>query len=283
MIQHRTSFGRALFVAAVLLASTAALGFSQSAPHANGSRSSEPGVLVISVQPGSPAEKAGLSRGDIILDVNGSAVDNVRDVRDAISSHKQGDTISLNVRHGDARKKLSVALGEKDGRVYVGALLLPAESDHTSMAADQKSWPWALSEVAIVARVSPGGPADKAGIRNGDVILSVDGVRVDANHSLSALIHDKKIGDKVTLAVWTRQTSMDNTPQDVKVTLGSTPDRTKPWLGVEYRMNFSTAFLDPRGVFLPLANIQAPDLSRSLPYVPALPETRIASIAAPVV
>jgi len=60
---------RALLVAAVLMAATAALGFSQSALKvaSNGAFgvSSEPGVLVISVEPGSPAEKAGIARGDV--------------------------------------------------------------------------------------------------------------------------------------------------------------------------------------------------------------------------
>ena len=167
-----------LVLATTLLASTAVFGFSQNVPSAKPNVPPEPGVLVISVQAGSPAEKAGLARGDIILDINGTAVNSLRDARDAIASHKNGETISLNVRHGDVQKTLSVALGEKSGRVYMGALLLPDERERTgTVTPDEGNWQWALSEGAIVANVSSGGPADKAGIKKGDVILSVDGGR----------------------------------------------------------------------------------------------------------
>ena len=216
------------------------------------------------------------------MDINGSAVNSIHDVRDAISPHKQGDTISLKVQHGDTQKTLSVALGEKDGHVYIGAMLFPDEHERTGMGTNQM-WPSALSEGAIVAKVSPGGPADKAGIKKGNVILSVDGVQVDANHSLSSLIQDKKIGDTVTLSVWSGGTSMDKAPQDVKVTLGSTPDKMKPWLGVEYRMGLPAAFLNPWSNFPPLADIHAPDFGWTLPHIPALPDVRMPSATAPVI
>jgi len=257
MTQHSTFLRRALVIAGVLLASTAALGFSQSASGTNPGRPSEPGVLVISVQAGSPAEKAGLARGDIILDINGSAVNSQRDVREAISSHKQGETISFAVRHGDAQKTLSVVLGEKNGRVYAGLLLLPDERERTGMMGPGREiLPGELREGAFVASVASGGPADKAGIKRGDIILSVDGVQIDADHSLSSLIQDKKIGDTVTLTVKSRQEQADKAPRELKVMLGSTPDKKKPWLGVEYRMGFPAAFLAPWGDFPPVADIQ---------------------------
>jgi S1-C subfamily serine protease len=238
---------RALLIAAVLLAMTAALGFSQSAPkdssNATPGHPSQPGVLVVSVQSGSPAEKAGIARGDIILDVNGTAVNTQADMRQAVASHKAGDTITLKVRHGDAEKTLTVALGAMEGHAYVGVLLFPEGQERMGMRDNtNKDWPW-ISQGVIVARVASGSPADKAGLKRGDVILSVDGVFVDTDHSLSALIQQKKSGDTVTLSVQSGWPQTDKGPRDVKVTLGNSPDKKVAWLGVSYREGFPVADL----------------------------------------
>jgi len=254
---------RALLAAAVLLGATAALGFSQSASDANPGHPSEPGVLVISVEPGSPAEKAGVVRGDIITEVNGAAVNRLADIRQAIASHKQGDLLSVKVRHGDENKTLSVSLGEKNGRPYMGLLLFPEGQGRFGMrGGNDHGWPWTLSEGALVARVTSGGPADKAGIKRGDIILSVDGVPVDADHGLSALIQDKKIGDTITLSIRARTAPADTAPRDLKVTLGSTPDKKRPWLGVAYRQGFPGAFMPGSG-FPPAPWTPGPGLPES--------------------
>ncbi len=257
MVNPSTFIRRALVTAAVLLASSAALGFSQSASSGSTGHPSEPGVLVVSVQAGSPAEKAGITRGDIILDINGAAVNTQRDLREAILPHTQGDSVSVTLRHGDAQKTLSVALEQRNGRAYLGVLLFP-EGRRLGMSGPGAGLPWDVAQGAFVARVASGGPADKAGIRRGDVILSVDGVPVDAEHSLSSLIQDRNVGDTVTLSVRAFGHSKDATPRDLKVTLGSTPDKKKAWLGVEYRTGFPAAVVAPEAPALP-----GPDMPRA--------------------
>jgi S1-C subfamily serine protease len=256
---------RALVIAAVLLAGAAALGFSQSASDSNPGHPSEPGVLVVTVQSGSPAQTAGIVRGDIITDINGAAVNSPREVSQAIASHKQGDTIQVKVRHGDDQRTLSVALGERNGRPYMGVLLFPEEHWRYGMRAPQgHGWPWSFSEGALVARVASGSPADKAGIKRGDVILSVDGTKVDGDHSLSSLIKDRKIGDTVTLSVTTAHEPAGK-PRDVKVTLATSPDKKTAWLGIEYRQPAPTAFM-PWGDFPPAAEL----MPRGSPPQPVL-------------
>ena len=267
---HTSSIARrALLIAAVLMAMTAALGFAQNAPkdtsNATPGYPSEPGVLVVSVESGSPAEKAGIARGDIILEVNGAAVNTQADVRKAVTSHKEGEAITLKVRHGDTEKTVAVALGARDGRAYMGVLLFPEEQERMGMRDNaERDWPWLSSQGAIVARVASGGPADKAGLKRGDVILSVDRVSVGTDHSLSSLIQQKRSGDTVMLSVQSGRPQADKGPRDVKVTLGSSPDKKGAWLGVSYREGFPIADLmiprDGQPDFA-MPGLMAPELS----------------------
>jgi serine protease Do len=54
--------------------------------------------------------------------------------------------------------------------------------------------------------VIPGSPADKAGIVENDIILEIDGKKVDQENDLSKMIRNKNIGDEVTLKVWSKGT-----------------------------------------------------------------------------
>ena len=62
--------------------------------------------------------------------------------------------------------------------------------------------------------VVPGGPADKAGIKAGDIILMVNGERIGGNDSLTSLVQQYNVGDAVTLKIF-----RDNKESDIKVVL----------------------------------------------------------------
>ena len=53
------------------------------------------------------------------------------------------------------------------------------------------------SEVSVV----PGSAADKAGLKNGDIILAADGQKIDKDHSLAKIVQAKKPGDKIVLKI----------------------------------------------------------------------------------
>jgi S1-C subfamily serine protease len=54
---------------------------------------------------------------------------------------------------------------------------------------------------AIVLRVTPGSPADQAGLREGDIILKINDDQLDEDHSLVQTLLKYKVGDQVTLTV----------------------------------------------------------------------------------
>jgi S1-C subfamily serine protease len=85
-----------------------------------------------------------------------------------------------------------------------------------------------------VTGVVAGGPAEKAGLKQGDVILSVDGTNVDPRHSLTDLIAAKKVGDTVTLSVQAEAGGQSPEAREVKVTLEKSPTSGGPYAGIQY-------------------------------------------------
>jgi len=76
------------------------------------------------------------------------------------------------------------------------------------------------SSTADVPAVFPGSPADDAGLKSGDIIVAVDGDRVDADHDLATRILPHQPGDHVTMSVVS-----GGSTREVTVTLGTLPDQ----------------------------------------------------------
>lgn len=74
-----------------------------------------------------------------------------------------------------------------------------------------------VPEGAYIIEIVADGPADKAGLEEGDIVMSVDGSRLTGdNAELAKVLQSKKVGDQVTLHVW-----RDGKESDIKVTLGN--------------------------------------------------------------
>lgn len=77
-----------------------------------------------------------------------------------------------------------------------------------------------VPEGAYVREVVEGSPADKAGIKKGDIIIKLDGKRAQGEDGLAKLISQKKIGDSVDISVWREGKTID-----LKATLESAPSQ----------------------------------------------------------
>lgn len=87
-----------------------------------------------------------------------------------------------------------------------------------------------LGGAALITEVMEGSPADKAGLRRGDIILAVDGERLSQTYSLADALSKHRPGDKVKLTVWER-----GRRREITVTLAPHPDdASRPYLGVRY-------------------------------------------------
>jgi putative serine protease PepD len=77
---------------------------------------SRPGALVVTVQPGGPAAKAGIAAGDSIVKIDGIDISDAAALSSALAEHQPGDTITLSVIGTDGNSRTaSVTLGELPG------------------------------------------------------------------------------------------------------------------------------------------------------------------------
>ncbi|WP_199540371.1 DegQ family serine endoprotease [Paraburkholderia kururiensis] len=92
------------------------------------------------------------------------------------------------------------------GKVVRGRIAV-AIGEVTKDVADSLGLPKAQG--ALVSSVEPGGPADKAGVQPGDIILKFNGQSVDAATDLPRMVGDTKPGTKATVTVWRKGQTRD--------------------------------------------------------------------------
>jgi serine protease Do len=141
------------------------------------------GALVADVTAGSPAEKAGLRRGDIVVAINGEPVDETRELSLKVAMLSPGTTARLKVIRDGREIDVPVVLGEQPSeRRAAGSPAAPeperalegvAASNLTPQIRRQLDLPAGVTGVVVV-RVDPGSPAAEAGLRRGDVIQEVN-------------------------------------------------------------------------------------------------------------
>jgi serine protease Do len=143
------------------------------------------GVLVNSVLDGSPAAKAGIKVGDVIVAVDGRPVVRSDEVVRSVQGHNVGQQVKLTVLREGARRELAMATAEApDEKPGQEAMAQGRGGD-----APRGKYGVALKDLtpeiarelgvragrgAVVEGVEPGSPADHAGLAEGDVILEID-------------------------------------------------------------------------------------------------------------
>ena len=137
------------------------------------------GVLVADVIKGGPGEAAGLKPGDVIIELNGAKIREVPELQRRVANVTPGQSVAVGVVRDRAPQKLRVRVGEMPTDEPVVATPGPAPEGFglqvealSPDSAERLSLPFA--EGLLVVDVASGGPADRAGLRRGDVIREVD-------------------------------------------------------------------------------------------------------------
>src|SRR5881296_480841 len=163
------------------------------------------GVLVAEVMKGSPAETAGLRAGDVVVELSGTPIKEVPDLQRRIASIKPGQTMKLTVIRDKKPVAVSVKIGE-----------MPADEPVVAEAPGNDEWglnvesltgdaalrlDLPVSRGLFVTEVQPGSPAEKAGLRRGDVILELSRRPADDAAALFKALSALKPGESVLIYV----------------------------------------------------------------------------------
>ncbi|MCC6414721.1 MAG: DegQ family serine endoprotease [Opitutaceae bacterium] len=167
------------------------------------------GALVTDVTPDSPADKAGLKSGDIITKVNGQTVADPRRLQFAVIRLAPGTEVTVEYLRDKETKTATFKLGELDGKDLAGGASADSDegvldgvavTDLTPQLRAQMRIPDRL-EGALVSAVDPSTPSARDGLREGDVILSLDR-RAVRNAEEAVKLSEEIKGPKVLVRIW---------------------------------------------------------------------------------
>lgn len=190
----------------------------------------ERGAEITRVEDDSPASKAGLKTGDVVLEYNGQRVEGTEQFVRMVRETPEGRQARLVVSRDGATQNVTATIGaRKGGSVFVGQPFdseklrqqmdklkeqIRIQPDVPKMSLSWSSGPlgitaqslesqlaeyFGVKEGVLVAAVTKDSAAEKAGIKAGDVILKVDEAKVTAPREITSAI--RKLGDRLTFPV----------------------------------------------------------------------------------
>jgi serine protease Do len=161
------------------------------------------GALVAEVNDRSPAEKAGIKRGDVIVAYDGNKIDDSAALPALVAASKVGKTVPVEILRDGKSQTINVTVSKlKDETVAL-------EGKH-----EKSSWGLALRELrpqdrsrlgvrdrdgVLIENVIPGSPAADAGVQPGDIILQVNRMTVDSVDAVKAEVAKAKADQPLLL------------------------------------------------------------------------------------
>jgi serine protease Do len=199
------------------------------------------GVLVAGVNEGSPAEGAGIGKGDVIVALDTKDIEDASGLVRMVSKRKPGETVTIAILRDGQKKAIKVTLGrrpkgaeedftirlpksklpeEREGRdVEIPDIGLPnlesvAPLEHFKLEVDRGRLGvnvvdlnpdlgsyFRTTKGALVTEVLKDTAAEEAGIKAGDIIVKADGKPVENREELIRILSKREVGDKVELVV----------------------------------------------------------------------------------
>jgi len=166
--------------------------------------------LIRACRPGSPAAEAGLQQGDRIVEIEGRPVRRAAEAKQEISRRYAGEKLHLAVMRKDQRLEFDVELV---------ARLLPYEHPFLGILPRRDKG----APGVTVRYVYPESPAAAAGLRPGDVVVSLAGEPAADRHALAAQLSRYKPGQTLTL-----RRQREGREQEVEITPGRLPEALPP-------------------------------------------------------
>ncbi|MEM7082498.1 MAG: DegQ family serine endoprotease [Pseudomonadota bacterium] len=143
------------------------------------------GAIVRTIQPGSAAEKAGLQVEDVIVSVDGKAVKNPLELRNAIGLQREGKQVEIGYYRDGKLQKVAAVLGSENRLQAASVDGAPSDTLHPGLRgatfanlADSRST--SDADGVLVTEVDPNSPAARYGLESGDIVTRVNRKRVSS-------------------------------------------------------------------------------------------------------
>ncbi len=166
------------------------------------------GVVVSDVQKASPAARAGLQRGDVIVSFQGKDVTSASGLRNAVALQSPGALVKMGVLRNGQNTTMQVRLGETPGKEQAGAGPASTQNELKGLSLaplnarlrQQFDLPADINQGVVVTDVSRAGPAAAMGLRKGDVILEVNRQPVSSASDFAKAY--RKVKDRVLFLIY---------------------------------------------------------------------------------
>ncbi|HEY1078004.1 MAG TPA: DegQ family serine endoprotease [Fontimonas sp.] len=132
------------------------------------------GAVVTRVLPKSPADKAGVQAEDLILSANGKTIETFAQLRNIVGLMRVGEVVELKVLRDGKPKTLKITIGKDDEAAAAGEELHPRLAGATFAPVDDSAKTGGPDQGIVIQAIAQGSPAARSGLRQGDVILSVN-------------------------------------------------------------------------------------------------------------
>lgn len=179
------------------------------------------GVLVNEVVEDSPAEEAGIKKKDVIMKYKGKKVKDTGDLTTWVRETKPGEEVRLEIIRDGKKKKPKVIIGklprsysylysdDLDFYPYPGyqGFSIGAKSGYLGVVLEGLTeqlgdyFGAKDGDGALITEVEEDSPAEKAGLKAGDVIVKIDGEEIEDPGDVVEVVMDKEEGDKVKISV----------------------------------------------------------------------------------
>ena len=176
------------------------------------------GVVLSDVAPGSPAAKAGLEPGDVVLSLDGKPMENGRQFRINVYTRGVGEQVAVEVRRGDRTLNVRVPVverandtGELEALIGSQQVIRPLGIVALDLTAPIAAMlpPVRRQQGAVVARVTPETPYSQQGrLQPGDVIYALNGKLVDSVEDLKGTSSELKPSAAAVLLIERQSTLM---------------------------------------------------------------------------
>jgi len=172
------------------------------------------GALVSQVLPDSPAEKAGLQQGDIVTKIDGKPINLSSDLPHIVGRIKPDTLVSASIVRGRRVMEVQIRLGEllsdQSPPRIAGSSPRPGQRGSLDNAAgiqvrsltdreiqQLRRAGWDASIKGLLVEKTRQGPATRAGILTGDILVSINGVQLTSPRQMNSLVNRLPSGQKV--------------------------------------------------------------------------------------